>query len=49
VFVSALTGEGLDVLRQVIAEHAARLDLINSGVVSTLPDGSPVPFSGGLT
>ncbi len=47
VFVSALTGEGLDVLRQVIAEHASRLDLINSGVVSTLPDGSPVPFRAG--
>ncbi len=44
VFVSAVTGEGLDVLRQVIATYASPPeDLKNHGVVTTLPDGSPVP------
>ncbi|HSI60209.1 MAG TPA: GTPase HflX [Ideonella sp.] len=43
VFVSALTGEGLDVLRAVIAEFAAPPDTLNSsGVATTLPDGSAV-------
>lgn len=42
VFVSALTGEGLDVLRQMIAEHAGPIpDLADSGTVQVLPDGSP--------
>jgi GTPase len=44
VFVSARTGEGLDLLRQVIAEAAAPPEhLKNPGVATTLPDGSPVP------
>ncbi len=44
VFVSAITGEGLDVLRQVIATFAAPPDTLkNHGVATTLPDGSPVP------
>lgn len=44
VFVSAITGEGLDVLRQVIAAYAAPPGpLKDTGVVTTLPDGSPVP------
>jgi GTP-binding protein HflX len=43
VFLSALTGEGLDVLRDVIAQRAARLpDLNFSDVAATLPDGTPV-------
>lgn len=42
VFVSALTGEGLDVLRQIIAEHAGPIpDLADTGTVQVLPDGSP--------
>jgi len=42
VFVSALTGEGLDVLRQIIAEHAAPIpDQEDAGTVHLLPDGSP--------
>jgi GTP-binding protein HflX len=46
VFVSARSGEGLDVLRQIIAEFAAPLpDLNSTGAVSTLPDGSPVPLA----
>jgi GTPase len=44
VFVSSRTGEGLEVLRQVIAAYAAPPeDLKNQGVATTLPDGSPVP------
>lgn len=43
VFVSSRTGEGLDLLRQVIAQYAAPPDdLKNQGVATTLPDGSPV-------
>jgi GTP-binding protein HflX len=43
VFVSAKDGEGLDVLRQIVAEFAAPpVDLNSSGAVTTLPDGSPV-------
>ena len=42
VFVSALTGEGLDVLRQLIAEHAGPIpDPADTGTVQVLPDGSP--------
>lgn len=44
VFVSARTGEGLDVLRALIAEHAAPPpDLNSTDVASILPDGTPVP------
>ncbi|GAA0753696.1 GTPase HflX [Ideonella azotifigens] len=43
VFVSARTGEGLDLLRQLIAEYAAPApDLNPRGVVTTLPDGRAV-------
>ncbi|KAB0579966.1 GTPase HflX [Ideonella dechloratans] len=42
VFVSALAGEGLDVLRQLIAEHAGPIpDPADTGTVQVLPDGSP--------
>ncbi|MBA4177364.1 MAG: GTPase HflX [Leptothrix sp. (in: Bacteria)] len=44
VFVSARSGQGLDVLRQAIAEIA--LEHLNAGrrpPPATLPDGSPVP------
>lgn len=41
VFVSARDGEGLDLLRGIIARYAAPPpDLISDGVVTTLPDGS---------
>ncbi|ASM78500.1 GTP-binding protein HflX [Vitreoscilla filiformis] len=43
VFVSALTGEGLDVLRTVIGEHLQAQALRNAPNVATLPDGTPVP------
>ncbi|MFZ2988713.1 GTPase HflX [Ideonella sp.] len=44
VFVSALGGEGIPLLRQIIAGHAAPPeDLNDRGIVTTLPDGSPVP------
>lgn len=44
VFVSALTGEGLDVLRGVIAGFAApAVTAMDDGVADTLPDGSAVP------
>ncbi|TDM06369.1 MAG: GTPase HflX [Ideonella sp. MAG2] len=43
VFVSALTGEGLDVLRQHIAAAVARaVDLNSKDIVTILPDGSAV-------
>ena len=43
VFVSALDGQGLEVLRQIIAEFAAPpAALIFHGAATTLPDGSPV-------
>jgi len=46
VFVSALTGEGLDVLRQLIAEHAGPIpDTGDDGTVQLLPDGSPAGAS----
>jgi GTPase len=46
VFVSASSGEGLDVLRTVIAELAAPpADLNSDDVATTLPDGSPAPVS----
>ncbi|WP_022982141.1 GTPase HflX, partial [Ideonella sp. B508-1] len=46
VFVSALTGEGLDVLRQLIAEHAGPIpDTVDDGTVQLLPDGSPAGAS----
>jgi GTP-binding protein HflX len=44
VFVSAVSGEGLDLLRQLIASYAAPPeDLKNAGVATILPDGSPIP------
>jgi GTPase len=44
VFVSALTGEGLDVLRGVISSFAAPAPAgADDGVAATLPDGSAVP------
>lgn len=43
VFVSARTGEGLDELRALIAEHAAPpQDLNSDDRATTLPDGTPV-------
>jgi len=48
VFVSATSGEGLDALRLVIAGFAKPLPDLNShGMVTTLPDGSPVPAHSG--
>jgi len=44
VFLSARSGEGLDILRQLISEYAAPPADLNSGAgVTILPDGSPVP------
>ncbi len=43
VFVSALTGEGLGVLRELIASYAAPADLNSEASTFTLPDGSSVP------
>ena len=43
VFVSARSGEGLEQLRQVIAEHANPLHPVDTPDVRTLPDGRPVP------
>ena len=43
IFLSAVSGEGLDELRRLIADFAAPdLGLISSDSVTTLPDGSPV-------
>ncbi len=42
VFVSALTGEGLDELRTLIVEYAQAQALRSVASVATLPDGSPV-------
>jgi GTPase len=43
VFVSARTGEGLDVLRALIAAHAAPIDEVVVDRATCLPDGSPLP------
>jgi GTP-binding protein HflX len=43
VFVSALTGEGLGALRELIASFAAPTDLNSGAVTFNLPDGSSVP------
>jgi len=43
VFVSALTGEGLAPLREVIAAHAAPVPLTSDDSSLTLPDGSLAP------
>jgi GTP-binding protein HflX len=43
VFVSALTGEGLGALREVIAAHAAPVALTSDDSSFTLPDGSLAP------
>lgn len=45
VFVSALTGEGLGVLRELIATHAAPPPLSSAPATITLPDGSLAPAS----
>ncbi|MFO1339421.1 MAG: GTPase HflX [Burkholderiaceae bacterium] len=42
VFVSALTGEGLGVLREAIAAQVAAAGLKSAAEPFTLPDGSPV-------
>lgn len=42
VFVSALDGQGLDLLRALIAEHARAHALKVEGICATLPDGTPV-------
>lgn len=47
VFVSALTGEGLDLLRQMIAEHAVPPPSpADDGQVQVLPDGTPTAGPG---
>ncbi|HJV72396.1 GTPase HflX [Ideonella sp.] len=43
VFVSALTGEGLSLLRELIATHAAPPPLSSTPAAITLPDGSLAP------
>ena len=43
VFISAQGGQGLDVLRLMIAELAGPVVQAHSDQVSLLPDGSPVP------
>jgi GTP-binding protein HflX len=43
VFVSALTGEGLGTLRELIAAHAAPVALTSDDSAFTLPDGSLAP------
>ncbi len=43
VFVSALTGEGLGTLRELIAAHAAPAALSSEPDAFTLPDGSVAP------
>jgi GTPase len=45
VFVSALTGEGLDALRGLIAKHAAPPPLTSGDLPFTLPDGSLAPLA----
>ena len=47
VFVSALTGEGLGTLRELIAAHAAPAVLTSDDSAFTLPDGSLAPAEPG--
>jgi GTP-binding protein HflX len=47
VFVSALSGEGLDVLRSMISRHAAESPLTSPHPPLTLPDGSAAPQGNG--
>jgi GTPase len=49
VFVSALTGEGLDDLRALIAQKAvAHAALSADPLEATLPDGSPISYETGM-
>jgi len=43
VFISARTGQGLDQLRQLIAAQAVPPPVVNTDVVSHLPDGTALP------